>query len=307
MAKMRAVDAAMYVLEKEGITTAFGVPGAAINPFYSAMRKHGGIRHILARHVEGASHMAEGYTRATAGNIGVCLGTSGPAGTDMITALCRTVILYFLIMIGLRLMGKRQIGELEPSELVLTMMISDLATVPMQDFGIPLLAGVIPILILLSLTLLMSQLSLLNLRFRALMCGTPAILIRNGKLQQAAMRKNRYTLDELLEQLRGQGCLSVEEVQYAVLENSGQLSVLPWAKAKPPTAEDLSLTLEEDALPTVLINDGRVLRNNLRLCGRDEVWLQKILKQEHCSAKEVFLLTVDENGKTLCVPKEADP
>ena len=120
----------------------------------------------------------------------------------MITALCRTVILYFLIMIGLRLMGKRQIGELEPSELVLTMMISDLATVPMQDFGIPLLAGVIPILILLSLTLLMSQLSLLNLRFRALMCGTPAILIRNGKLQQAAMRKNRYTLDELLEQLR---------------------------------------------------------------------------------------------------------
>ena len=185
----------------------------------------------------------------------------------MITALCRTVILYFLIMIGLRLMGKRQIGELEPSELVLTMMISDLATVPMQDFGIPLLAGVIPILILLSLTLLMSQLSLLNLRFRALMCGTPAILIRNGKLQQAAMRKNRYTLDELLEQLRGQGCLSVEEVQYAVLENSGQLSVLPWAKAKPPTAEDLGLTLEEDALPTVLINDGRVLRNNLRLCG----------------------------------------
>ena len=87
MAKMRAVDAAMYVLEKEGITTAFGVPGAAINPFYSAMRKHGGIRHILARHVEGASHMAKGYTRATAGNIGVCLGTSGPAGTDMITAL----------------------------------------------------------------------------------------------------------------------------------------------------------------------------------------------------------------------------
>ena len=143
----------------------------------------------------------------------------------MITALCRTVILYFLIMIGLRLMGKRQIGELEPSELVLTMMISDLATVPMQDFGIPLLAGVIPILILLSLTLLMSQFSLLNLRFRALMCGTPAILIRNGKLQQAAMRKNRYTLDELLEQLRGQGCLSVEEVQYAVLENSGKAAL----------------------------------------------------------------------------------
>ena len=195
----------------------------------------------------------------------------------MITALCRTVILYFLIMIGLRLMGKRQIGELEPSELVLTMMISDLATVPMQDFGIPLLAGVIPILTLLSLSLLLSQLSLLSLRFRELMCGTPAILIRNGKLQQAAMRKNRYTLDELLEQLRGQGCVSVEEVQYAVLENSGQLSVLPWAQgSKPPTAEDLGLTPEEDTLPTVLINDGRVVaEKSPSAAAGTRLWLQK--------------------------------
>ena len=227
----------------------------------------------------------------------------------MITALCRTVILYFLIMIGLRLMGKRQIGELEPSELVLTMMISDLATVPMQDFGIPLLAGVIPILILLSLTLLMSQLSLLNLRFRALMCGTPAILIRNGKLQQAAMRKNRYTLDELLEQLRGQGCLSVEEVQYAVLENSGQLSVFPWTAQQPPTAQQLGLDLKDDVtLPTVLINDGRLLRQNLAACGRDEQWLKKQLSREKAaSPREVFLMTLDEDGTVFCVKKEPTP
>ena len=182
----------------------------------------------------------------------------------MITALCRTVILYFLIMIGLRLMGKRQIGELEPSELVLTMMISDLATVPMQDFGIPLLAGVIPILTLLALSLLLSQLSLLNLRFRELMCGTPTVLIRNGRLQQSAMRENRYTLDELLEQLRGQGCASVEEVQYAILENSGQLSVLPWARQKPPSAAELGLHPADSTLPVVLINDGRVLQKHLR-------------------------------------------
>lgn len=108
----------------------------------------------------------------------------------MITAFARTVILYLLIMLGLRLMGKRQIGELEPGELVLTMMISDLATVPMQDFGIPLLAGVIPILTLLSLSMLLSQISLHNIRFRALVCGTPTILIRCGELQQSAMRKN---------------------------------------------------------------------------------------------------------------------
>ena len=128
------------------------------------------------------------------------------------TAFTRTLILYFLIMLGLRLMGKRQIAELEPSELVLTMMISDLAAVPMQDFGIPLLAGIIPILTLMALSLLLSHLSLQNLKFRELVCGTPSILIRNGKLQQESMRKNRYTLDELLEELRGQGFLKVQDV-----------------------------------------------------------------------------------------------
>ena len=225
----------------------------------------------------------------------------------MITALLRTIILYFLIMTGLRLMGKRQIGELEPSELVLTMMISDLATVPMQDFGIPLLAGVIPILTLLSLSMLLSQLSLLSLRFRELMCGTPSILIRNGKLQQDAMRKNRYTLDELLEQLRGQGYVSVDEVRWAVLENSGQLSILPWARQRPPTAEELGLTPEEDELPFILINDGRIVRRNLARSGRNEAWLQKELRRTGHSAGEIFLLTVDGSGKVLCIPKEAKP
>ena len=225
----------------------------------------------------------------------------------MITALLRTVILYFLIMTGLRLMGKRQIGELEPSELVLTMMISDLATVPMQDFGIPLLAGVIPILTLLSLSMLLSQLSLLSLRFRELMCGTPSILIRNGKLQQDAMRTNRYTLDELLEQLRGQGYVSVDEVRWAVLENSGQLSILPWARQRPPTAEELGLTPEEDELPFILINDGRIVRRNLARSGRNEAWLQKELRRTGHSAGEIFLLTVDGSGKVLCIPKEAKP
>lgn len=155
----------------------------------------------------------------------------------MITAFARTVILYFLIMIGLRIMGKRQIGELEPSELVLTMMISDLATVPMQDFGIPLLAGVIPILTLLALSMLLSHLSLRSLRFREVMCGTPAILIRNGEIQQSVMGENRFTVDELLEELRSQGISRVEDVKYAVLENSGQLSVLPWSREQPLTIE----------------------------------------------------------------------
>ena len=224
----------------------------------------------------------------------------------MITALCRTVILYFLIMIGLRLMGKRQIGELEPSELVLTMMISDLATVPMQDFGIPLLAGVIPILTLLALSLLLSQLALRSLRFRELLCGTPTVLIRGGKLQQEAMRKNRFTIDEVLEELRCQGYSGIDAVKYAVLENSGQLSVFPWTAQQSPTAQQLGLDLQDDVtLPTVIINDGRLLRRNLTACGRDEQWLKKQLAREKAaSPREVFLMTLDEDGTVFCVKKE---
>ena len=224
----------------------------------------------------------------------------------MMTAFARTVILYFLIMIGLRLMGKRQIGELEPSELVLTMMISDLATVPMQDFGIPLLAGIIPILTLLALSMLLSQISLQNLRFRSLVCGTPAVLIRHGRIQQEAMRKNRYTLDELLEELRSQGFSSVEDVKYAVLENSGQLSVLPWTCRQPPTAEQLGLDPEDDVtLPVILINDGRVLRKNLADCRHDEDWLLEQLHQQGLShPRDAFLLTLDEQGTVFCVKKE---
>ena len=225
----------------------------------------------------------------------------------MMTAFVRTIILYFFIMAGMRLMGKRQIGELEPSELVLTMMISDLAAVPMQDFGIPLLFGLVPILTLLALSLLLCQISLRSIRFRALVCGTPTVLIREGVLQQSAMRKNRYTLDELLEELREQGFTCVEDVKYAVLENSGQLTVFPWTARQPPTAEQLGLDLEDDVtLPAVIINDGRVIRRNLMACGRDENWLRKQLSREKAaSPEEIFLLTLDEQGKVFCVRKEA--
>lgn len=225
----------------------------------------------------------------------------------MMTAFVRTVILYLLIMLGLRLMGKRQIGELEPGELVLTMMISDLATVPMQDFGIPLLAGIVPILTLLALSMLVSQLSLCSIRFRDLLCGTPVILIENGVLRQEAMRKNRYTLDELLEELRGQGLSKIQEVKYAILENSGHLSILPWTKQQPPTVSQLGLELEDDVtLPVVLINDGRVLRRSLTACGKDMDWLERVLEQQGvASSGQVFLLTLDDTGQIDCIKKEA--
>ena len=152
----------------------------------------------------------------------------------MFTALIRTVILYILIIAGVRLMGKRQVGELEPSELVLSLIIADLAAVPMQDFGIPLLTGVIPILALLAMTMILSVMTMKSIRFRALLCGRPSVVIRRGEIDQGEMRRNRLTVDELLEELRSQGYTGPQKVEYAILETNGQLSVLPWAAEKPP-------------------------------------------------------------------------
>ena len=224
----------------------------------------------------------------------------------MITAFFRTAILYLLLIVGLRLTGKRQIGELEPIELVLTMLLSDLASVPMQDFGIPLVNGVIPIVTLLAMSMLLSCVSLRNVRFRTLICGKPAIIIRNGKLQQDAMRHNRLTLDELFEELRTQGVTDISDVKYAILETGGQLSVLLRTVAQPATPRQLGLTYEDDVfLPTVIINDGRLLRDHLRRTGRNEAWLQKQLAKNGVSSpSQVFLLSVDERGETVCIVKD---
>ena len=224
----------------------------------------------------------------------------------MATAFFRTIILYMVLIIGLRLTGKRQIGELEPNELVLTMLLSDLAAVPMQDFGIPLLSGVVPIAVILCLSVLMSQLSLRSVRFRALVCGEPTVIIRGGKLLQQAMRRNRLTLDELMEELRCQGVTDLAAVKYAVLETSGQLSVRLYPKEQAATPQQLGITVADDLfLPRIIINDGRLLHQNLRTAGLEESWLRGQLKRAGAARTEdVFLLTVDEAGSVVCVLKE---
>ena len=224
----------------------------------------------------------------------------------MATAFFRTVILYMVLITGLRLTGKRQIGELEPNELVLTMLLSDLAAVPMQDFGIPLLNGVLPIVTILCLSVLMSLLSLRSVRFRSLVCGEPTVIIRHGEWQQKAMHRNRLTVDELMEELRCQGVTDLTAVKYAVLETSGQLSVLLYPKDQPLTPQQAGVTVADDCfLPRVIINDGRLLRHNLRAAGYEEKWLLGQLKKAGArEAREVFLLTVDEAGSVVCILKE---
>ena len=218
----------------------------------------------------------------------------------MATAFIRTIVLYFLIMVGLRLLGKRQIGELEPIELVLTLLISDLAAVPMQDFGIPLLNGVIPIVTLLSL-------SMRSIRRRRLICGSPTALILDGKVQQDAMRHNRFTLDELIEELRSQGVTDLTSVKYAVLETDGQLSVLLYPDEQPATPKQLGKPVKDDTfLPHIFINDGRVLGENLSLAGLDSAWLDKTVRaQGYRAPSEIFLLSLDGAGKILCIGKDS--
>ena len=224
----------------------------------------------------------------------------------MATAFVRTILLYFIIMLGLRLMGKRQIGELEPTELVLTMLISDLAAVPMQDFGIPLLNGVVPIITLLALSMLLSYGCMRSIRLRRLVCGSPTTLIKNGVLQQSAMRANRFTLDELIEELRSQGVTDLMSVKYAILETDGQLSVLLYPAEQPATPRQLGRAVKDDLfLPQVLINDGRVLDSALTYRGLSRSWLmQSLAERGFHRADDILLFTIDDAGKILCIQKE---
>ncbi len=223
----------------------------------------------------------------------------------MAIAFARTVILYALIIVGIRLMGKKQVGELEPTELVFAMLISDLAAVPMQDFGIPLLFGLIPIVTLLAITMALSVLSLKSIRFRNLICGRPSVIMEHGSILQNALAKNRFTVDELLEELRLQGITDLSTVKYAILENSGRVSVILYEAYQPATPDQLDLTPEEEGLPLIIISDGRVLRQNLQLRNLDQHWLQQQLTEHgHTSPTQVFLLTVDEVGRIYYVPKE---
>lgn len=225
----------------------------------------------------------------------------------MVIAFTRTIILYLLIIIGIRIMGKRQVGELEPSELVLDLIIADLAAVPMQDFGIPLLSGMIPILTLLCVTMILSVLTMKNIRFRAIICGRPSIIVENGRINQREMHRNRFTLDELNEELRLQSVTDLTTVKYAILETSGRVSVILSAGDQPLTPRDLSLSPQEPGLPTVIINDGRLLDRNLKARGLNEGWLQKRLEEHHASSvADVFYLSVDQENQVYFVAREAE-
>ena len=223
----------------------------------------------------------------------------------MAIIIIRTLVVYFALVISMRLMGKRQLSELELPELAIAVLIADLAAHPLQDIGIPLMNGLLPIVVLSCCEIIISGAALRHAGLRTLLIGRPCFLIRRGVIDQKEMRRCRLNLEELCEELRTQSITDVAHVEYAVLETDGTLSVILFPEFRPATARDLGLAPQDTGYPVIIINDGKLMRENLRLAGRDEAWLRRELKKRGASGPgDVYLLLLDNAGGVYYAAKE---
>lgn len=217
----------------------------------------------------------------------------------MLIIAIRTLILYTLVILALRLMGKREIGQLQPFELVVLLMIADLAAIPSENVGIPLLAGIIPILVLVLTSILLSYIELKSERARGILNGTPSILIERGKIIEQELVRNRLPLTDLVEELRMKSIPNIADVEFAVLETNGQISILPKSSKRPVTPEDLMLQPNYEGLPIVLIMDGKLNRANLARASKDLVWLDKEIKKSKLNGIEEVLFACLDSTENL--------
>ena len=222
----------------------------------------------------------------------------------MAVPLLRTLLLYIAVIAAIRLMGKRQIGDLDPSELVVTILVSDLAAVPMQDLGIPMVSGLVPIATLIVLEILLSFLALKSRPFRRLLNGQPAIIIRGGKLDIQKLRQMRLTTDEVIETLRKQNVASVADVKYGVIEPDGTLTVIPRQAKQPVTADMLGLSPRDAGLPLVVVSDGKLVNRSLQLLHLVPRDIENRLNNQSIALSDVFLMTLDDCGNTFLQRKE---
>ena len=221
----------------------------------------------------------------------------------MILSYFRTLLFYLVLILVVRLMGKRQIGEMEPAEFVVTMLVANLAAIPMQDGGIPLFSGLVPIFTVLGLELVLSWGTLRSQWLRRALCGKPVILIENGRILQQQLRQTRITLDELMGHLRQKDVLNPQQVQYAILETNGTLSVFPYPENTPVTAKDAGVSVKPVRLPVTIIEDGVLLNENLTLSGKDAAWVLDTLRQHDAKVEDTFLLAL-MGQQVLYVGKE---
>jgi len=223
----------------------------------------------------------------------------------LLVVFIRTFILYIVVIIAMRIMGKRQIGQLQPFELAVAIMISELASVPMQNTGIPLINGIIPILTMLAAQILISFISLKSTRARNIICGRASLLISAGKINEKVFRNELYTLNDLLEQLRSKDIYNIADVEYAILETNGQLSVVPKAAKRNVTPEDLNINVKYEAPAIDLIIDGDLIVSNLKHANLDKPMLEMELSKLGIKRiEDVFFASMDSNSKLFCQVKE---
>lgn len=222
----------------------------------------------------------------------------------MLTILIRTVIIYVILIATMRLMGKRQLGELEISELVTTLLLSEIASLPIANQSIPLMHALIPLITILTFEVTLSVILLKCPKLKNIASSRPSVLIRHGFLDQKELRRIRISIDELLSEVRQSGLCSLEDVDYAILEQNGKISIIPKKSAQPPSAKDMNLPLTESGIVHVLIGDGKINAYNLQLLQLTEAWLTEVLRRQKLELSSVFFLGMDDGGKLYWIKKE---
>ena len=222
----------------------------------------------------------------------------------MLITFFRSILLYILVLIVMRLMGKREIGQLQPFELAISIMIADLASIPMTDIGIPITNGIIPILGLLVMHLIISMINMKSIKSREIICGKPRILIFRGKINEQALKKERFTINELEERLRGNNIFNLGDVEYAILETSGQVTVIQKPEKRNTIPEDFNIKPEYEGIPYDLIIDGKIMNKNLQLIGKNVEWLKKQVEKFKMKPEEALVVTIDGKGQIFYQKKE---
>lgn len=222
----------------------------------------------------------------------------------MIITFFRSIVLYLIVLIVMRLMGKREIGQLQPFELAISIMIADLASIPMADIGIPIFNGIIPILGLLAMHLIISVLNLKSMKAREIICGKPSILIYRGRINEKALIKERFTINELEERLRANNVFNLGDVEYAILETSGQVTVIQKPEKRNTIPQDFEIVPEYEGIPYDLVVDGKIMHANLKEIGKDYNWLKKQVKKFKMKPEEALVVTMDGKGQIFCQGKE---
>lgn len=222
----------------------------------------------------------------------------------MLITFFRAIFLYIVVLIVMRLMGKREIGQLQPFELAISIMIADLASIPMTEIGIPISNGIIPILGLLVMHLIISVVNLKSITARQIICGKPRLLIYRGKIDEEALKKERFTINELEERLRGNNIVNIGDVEYAILETSGQVTIIQKPNKRNSIPEDFGIMPEYEGISYDLVTDGKVMDKNLKILNKSYEWLKREVNKFNIEPEDALIVTLDGKGQIFCQKKE---